>query len=86
LLFLQDIMKKFLDNHVKLYEKWILNTSLRMTGFLDKGKDFDSYKREILAARPFVNYRLLDYLKATEYKGSFFDFNNEYRRRHKYYE
>jgi len=72
-------MNKF-DSHVILFEKWILNVSMAHVGFLKKENVVDVV---IQASRPFLNYRLLEFLKDKDFKGDFYDFNNEFRRRKK---
>jgi len=69
-------MNKF-DSHVVLFEKWILDTSMRMTGFVIKESVVDIVIR---STRPFKNRRLLQFLYNDEvdfYKG-----NKPYKKRY----
>lgn len=66
------------DNHVILFEKWILNTSIRMSEF--PIMDIVFYDVDRRSTRPFKNYRLMEYLKNDEvdfYKG-----NKPYKKRY----
>jgi len=59
------------DSHVKLFDKLIFVIDLKRSGFIDNMKKMDLQLR--LSSRPFINYRLLEYLKNDEidfYKGS----------------
>jgi len=80
-------MNKF-DSHVILFEKWLLNASLKKCHYEYKSMRWTDNQRylnqEVLAARPYLNYRLLDYLKDKKFKGEFFDYTNEFRNRQKH--
>jgi len=65
------------NSHVILFEKWILNTSMRMSKFVMMDIIFDNFDR---ASRPFKNYRLLEYLKNDEV--DFYRGNKPYKKRY----
>ena len=73
-------MNKF-DSHVINYEKYLLDLSMRFTGFLKEEKI-----SERQSSRPFKNYRLIEYMQKDNKILDFPKFTNEYRKGKKYYE
>jgi len=74
-------MNKF-DAHVKIFEKWLLDVSLRYTGYEMKSMSWLENQNisERFKSRPYKNYRLLEYLKND--KVEFYKGNKPYKTRY----
>jgi len=71
-------MKNF-EHHVKIFEKWILNTSLRKENFLENGEIFEpNWKAK--TNRPFERKRLKQYFSKSNQILKFPQFCIEYRK------
>jgi len=71
-------MNKF-DSHVILYEKYLLNVSLRFTKFLKKGRDFETHSI-IKPSRKFQRFRLIGYLSKMNTVMDYNEYVAEYRK------
>jgi len=75
---LANSLNKF-DSHVKIFEKWILNTSLRKEKFLENGEIFEpNWKSKV--NRPFARKRLLEYFSKSNKITDHAKFVDEYRK------
>jgi len=69
----------FFDEHIKIFEKWILNTSLRKECFLENGENFEpNWKSK--TNRPFERKRLKQYFSKENKILTFPQFCAEYRK------